>query len=82
MPRTIDATFDGTVFHPAQPVDLKPNTRVKIIVEAEQETDSGQASFLETASALKLDGPPDWSKNIDQYLYDNPSADHAETVSH
>jgi len=38
MSRTIDATFDGSVFHPAQPVDLKPNTRVRIIVEDEPET--------------------------------------------
>jgi len=78
MSRTIDATFDGNVFHPTQPVDLKPNTRVKIIVEEEPEASSGQTSFLQTASALKLDGPPDWSKNIDLYLYGDPSTDHEE----
>ena len=27
------------------------------------------ASFLRTARALNLDGPPDWSANIDEYLY-------------
>jgi len=78
MSRIIDATFDGSVFHPTQPVDLKPNTRVRIIVEEEPEVGSGQTSFLQTASMLKLDGPPDWSKNIDLYLYGNPSTDDEE----
>jgi predicted DNA-binding antitoxin AbrB/MazE fold protein len=34
MPTTIDAMFDGEVFRPSQPVELKPNTPVKLTVEA------------------------------------------------
>jgi len=26
-------------------------------------------AFLETAMRLKLQGPPDWSENLDDYLY-------------
>lgn len=30
MVRTIEALFDGTVFRPAEPIILEPNTRVWI----------------------------------------------------
>lgn len=69
MNETIDATFDGKVFRPEKPVGLMPNTRVKIIVETEPLTKDRKLSFLQTAKALKLDGPADWSENIDEYLY-------------
>jgi hypothetical protein len=26
-------------------------------------------SFIDTALALDLDGPPDWSENLEEYLY-------------
>lgn len=32
MTETIEAIFDGTVFRPEQKVELKPNTRVEIMV--------------------------------------------------
>jgi predicted DNA-binding antitoxin AbrB/MazE fold protein len=69
MTETIEATFDGSVFRPEKPVNLKPNTRVRIIFETEPATEDKKVSFLVTARALKLDGPPDWSENIDDYLY-------------
>jgi hypothetical protein len=34
MSTTIDATFDGQVFRPAGPVRLKPNTSVRLTIEA------------------------------------------------
>jgi hypothetical protein len=38
---------------------------LELVVPAE-----GKAtSFLRTARALNLEGPPDWSANIDEYLY-------------
>jgi hypothetical protein len=67
MDRTIEATFDGQVFRPTEPVSLPPNTVVRLTVEpvsTEQPT-----SFLRTALSLKLDGPPDWASNLDKYLY-------------
>ena len=33
MPKTLDATFDGEVIRFDDPIDLKPNTRVKVIIE-------------------------------------------------
>jgi hypothetical protein len=30
-------------------------------------------SFIDTALALNLDGPPDWSENLEEYLYGDKS---------
>ena len=35
MVTTIEATFDGSVFRPAEPIQLEPNTRVRLTVEPE-----------------------------------------------
>ncbi len=69
MHEKIEATFDGKVFRPQQPIKLQPNTRVQITIETEPAARDKKESFLQTARALKLDGPVDWSENIDQYLY-------------
>jgi len=61
----IEAIYDGKTFVPAEPVELKLNTRVRISIEEEDES---PASFLQVAQSLKLDGPPDWSVNLDEYL--------------
>ena len=68
MPHTIDAIYDGEVFRPSEPIDLKPNTRVKIIVALEEEDSEPPKSFLQTARSLNLDGPADWASHIDDYL--------------
>jgi predicted DNA-binding antitoxin AbrB/MazE fold protein len=65
---TIDAVFDGWVFRPIQPITLPPNTRVQIAVTA---TETKSLSFLDVAEALAFDGPPDWSVQLDEYLYGN-----------
>ena len=31
--------------------------------------DAAPSSFLRTARSLGLSGPPDWSENLDNYLY-------------
>jgi predicted DNA-binding antitoxin AbrB/MazE fold protein len=74
MSRTIDAVYDGKVFRPSEPVTLKPNTRVKIILDTEEEEQDQPKSFLQTARALNLEGPVDWARNIDDYLYDEKDA--------
>jgi hypothetical protein len=61
MVKTIDATFDGVVFWPAEPISLEPNTRVRITVETKTPLAEPPASFLDTASSLNLEGPVDWS---------------------
>ncbi len=69
MLMTIDAIYDGESFLPVEPLALKPNTRVKITIETLLNENEEVASFLATAMSLQLEGPPDWSTNLDKYLY-------------
>lgn len=69
MTRTVYATFDGEVLRPDEPVDLEPNTRVRITIESGEEPQSMPYSFLDTAMSLNLEGPPDWSARFEEYLY-------------
>jgi hypothetical protein len=78
MAIVIDATFDGEVFRPTQPVELQPNTPVRLTFEANSSQENAQPpgpvmgkpySFFELARSMKLEGPPDWSANVDKYLY-------------
>jgi hypothetical protein len=69
MVKTIDATFDGIVFRPAEPISLEPNTRVRLTVETPMPSTEPTASFLDTACSLDLEGPADWSANFHRYLY-------------
>jgi predicted DNA-binding antitoxin AbrB/MazE fold protein len=54
MLNSIDALFDGKVFHPEQPVRLKANTRVRIIVDNLSDENNELTSFLETATRRTL----------------------------
>jgi predicted DNA-binding antitoxin AbrB/MazE fold protein len=75
MNRTIEAVFDGKVLLPSEPIPLEPNTRVRITVEPISAEEGQQASFLDTACSLNLQGPPDWSVNFDKYLYGEEAGD-------
>jgi len=70
MTTTIEAVFDGEVLRPEQPLKLEPNTRVTLVVTAPDTYESGE-SFLDTAMSIHLDGPADWSENLDRYLYES-----------
>jgi predicted DNA-binding antitoxin AbrB/MazE fold protein len=67
--KTIQATYDGTVFRPTEPLTLEPNTRVWIVIETTLPPSDTARSFLQTARSLNLEGPPDWSANLEKYLY-------------
>lgn len=69
MSQTLEAIFDGEVLRPDEPIELEPNTRVRITIEPAQKTDNKSKSFLDTALSLKLEGPSDWSERLDDYLY-------------
>lgn len=69
MSQTLNATFDGAVFKPDQPIELEPNTRVRITIEATTPVEKEGSSFLRVARSLNLEGPPDWSSRLDDYLY-------------
>jgi predicted DNA-binding antitoxin AbrB/MazE fold protein len=75
MATIIEAVYDGEVLRPEEPLPIKPNTRVTVTVEVP--VSSGRrASFLETALSIHLQGPPDWSENIDSYLQESRLSGH------
>jgi len=74
MVKTIEAMFDGRTFQPTEPVDLAPDTLVRMTIETVAERPVAPRSFLATARSLNLDGPPDWSERFHEYLYGLDSA--------
>jgi hypothetical protein len=57
MTKAIEAVFDGVTLHPNEPLDLPPNTHVRVTIESS--TSNGEpASFLDTARGLALSVPP------------------------
>ena len=75
MSTVVDAIFDGAVFKPSGKVPLKPNTRVQITVEVNEDKPRNGISFLEVARSLELQGPADFSDNLDDYLYGGKEVD-------
>jgi len=86
MEKILDATYDGEVFRPDEPVDLASNTKVKVIVEDEKaepkklklvempKKEKGEPyAFLRYARSVSIDAPPDYASNIDEYLYGGKS---------
>ncbi len=69
MVEKITAIFNGKVFYPSEAIALPINTRVRISFEILPPSEHETVSFLQTARSLNLEGPPDWSANIDKYLY-------------
>jgi Protein of unknown function DUF104 len=69
MSQTLDAIFDGNVFRPDGPIQLEPNTRVRLTIEPAPTSAQESESFLRVARSLNLEGPPDWSSRLDAYLY-------------
>ena len=72
MTTTILATYDGEVLRPHGPLPVPANTEVRLTIESApvaEEADGDSVSFLEIAMSLNLQGPPDWSERLDEYLY-------------
>jgi hypothetical protein len=67
--KMIAAVFDGRVFYPTEAIALPVNTRVRLSIEILPPDTQTTVSFLATARSLQLQGPLDWSANIDNYLY-------------
>jgi hypothetical protein len=78
MIQTLNALFDGVTLVPEVPLNIGSGTRVRIIVESLlPDTKPTKKSFLQTAKSLNLQGNPDWSENIDQYLCGESVSDNA-----
>jgi hypothetical protein len=74
MTKTLDALYDGRTLFPMEPLDLQPNTRVRITIETGSVPQAQSVhSFLRTARSLRLEGPPDWSERIEDYLLEKVS---------
>lgn len=76
MTQELEAIFDGTALQLAMPLNIAVGTRVRVIVKSIVPNEAQQPkTFLKTARSLTLHGDPDWSENIDQYLYrETPSS--------
>jgi len=70
MSKTLEAVFDGEVLRPDEPLELEPNTRVRITIERTSHQRRKPRSFLQTARSLNLQGHSDWSTRIEEYLYE------------
>jgi hypothetical protein len=67
MTKSIEALFDGVTLRPDEPLELPPNTRVRLTIES-LPTQGKAGSFLRVARTLGLTGPRDWSSNLETYL--------------
>lgn len=77
MTQELEAIFDGTALQLEVPLNLAVGTRVRVIVESIVPNKAQESkTFLKTAQSLKLHGDPDWSENIDQYLYGETPSSH------
>lgn len=74
MNMTLHLTYDGEALHSDEPLQLKAGARIRVTIEAIEPDDSSSApySFFDTALSMNLDGPPDWSARLDDYLYGEP----------
>lgn len=75
MTKSIEAVFDGVALRPAEPLELPPNSRVRVTIESLTTPAKGE-SFLQTARSLALTGPQDWSSRLEAYLYGDNSSEH------
>lgn len=73
MTKSLHATFDGQVLHPDGPVELAPNTRVRITIETIDTPTEKTVSFLQTARSLNLHGPSDWSAHLVERVFHEPA---------
>ena len=73
MEKTIEAVFDGKVFHPEGKLDLEPNKPYVLLVsEKKQEPGLSDAwSILEGLTGT-VDAPEDWALEHDHYIYGAP----------
>jgi hypothetical protein len=74
MTKTVQATFDGKVFVPDDPVDLIVGQRVLIDLPVNQESPLPFKQLVEKWSKEPIDSdlPADYAAQIDHYLYGTP----------
>jgi hypothetical protein len=70
--KTLHAIFDGNVLRPEGLVDLELNVRYLVTIERKDETDKPNLWDTLNKFSGKVEGPEDWSKEHDHYLYGVP----------
>ncbi len=80
MSKVANVYYDGEVFRPEGPVDLEPNARYVISIEAaparatqEVAPENGETAWdvLDRLTG-SIEGPGDWASEHDHYLYGTP----------
>ncbi len=66
--QTFEAYYDGSVLRPKKKLKIKPNTSVRVTIEADGVRPVPRKSFLDVIEALNVEAPADWSENIEHYL--------------
>ncbi len=76
MTKTIVAIFDGEVLRLKEPLDLQPDTVVQVTIRTSEDFVPQPYLFFQVAESLKLEGPPDWSERLEDYLYGDYMDEH------
>ncbi|HYN44451.1 MAG TPA: antitoxin AF2212-like protein [Candidatus Limnocylindrales bacterium] len=69
--KTVHAIFNDGVLRPIEPIDLDQNARYLITIRKEPTEKKNPWNILEEFSG-KIEGPKDWSREHDHYLYGVP----------
>jgi hypothetical protein len=72
MIKTLNVIFDGKVFMPEEPVDLEPNTHYVVTIEYKKTSHEKDLWDVLDNLTGTVEGPEDWSKEHDHYLYGTP----------
>ena len=69
MTQSLKVIYDGKVFKPQEPVNLEPNSELRIVVEIpDANKPAKQKSLFAALAEMNLSGPADWSENFEDYL--------------
>jgi len=73
MTKTLTVIFDGHVLRPDSFVDLEPNRRYLITIQAVAPAGEAEDAWQLLENLVgTLSAPPDWSVEHDHYLYGTP----------
>ena len=74
MTTAVKAVYQNGVFKPKEPLDLKDQTEVEVLIPSSSLPDDDPTGWKTAARLIGFiqDAPPDMAERHDQYLYDRP----------